>query len=524
MSYRKGLIQQNLKTLKRTKWYHQRFDGCPQFLGMAAFPHFFKEKRKPKGTDFTDGLVIYSEGTADWHINMKDIKRIADIFIQKSKKETKISRKLIAKWQKDEKIFYKKCKEVENTDIGSLSSNQLLKLYKDFRYIYQKWFSMTSIIDGFALGTDEFINQQLNGLLKKKGIERGRGKIFSTLTAPTDTSFVGEAEISLLKVAREIEKVPALKTFFRKNSPSQIQRELKKYPEVYLLLEQHQKNYFWLKNNYIDNYVLTVKDFILDLKKIFQGTTEIKKRLRETLNQPEANKKKKKQMTKKLNLPRFLRILLEISEDFTTWQDQRKKSTLFTTHYVSLLLEEISRRTKYSLYELKFFIAAEIIALLENKGYYPSKKEAKARINYSVFYNRLEGYECYLGKQGKSLVEEILKRDEKTDVDDFRGMTACPGRIKGMVKILRSAREVNKIKKGNILVAVMTRPDYIVGIKRAAAIVTNEGGITCHAAIVSRELNIPCVIGTKIATEVLKDGDLVEVNANHGVITVLKRT
>jgi pyruvate,water dikinase len=62
----------------------------------------------------------------------------------------------------------------------------------------------------------------------------------------------------------------------------------------------------------------------------------------------------------------------------------------------------------------------------------------------------------------------------------------------------------------------MTRPDYVPAMKKAAAIVTNEGGITCHAAIVSRELGIPCIIGTKIATEVFKDGDVVEVNANHG--------
>ena len=68
----------------------------------------------------------------------------------------------------------------------------------------------------------------------------------------------------------------------------------------------------------------------------------------------------------------------------------------------------------------------------------------------------------------------------------------------------------------------MTRPDYIAGMKKAAAIVTNEGGITCHAAIVSRELGIPCIIGTKIATQVFKDGDLVEVNANHGWVRKIK--
>ncbi|NCF75260.1 MAG: hypothetical protein GWO87_02115 [Xanthomonadaceae bacterium] len=69
----------------------------------------------------------------------------------------------------------------------------------------------------------------------------------------------------------------------------------------------------------------------------------------------------------------------------------------------------------------------------------------------------------------------------------------------------------------------MTSPDYIAGIKKASVIITDEGGLTCHAAIVSRELNKTCVIGTKIATKVLKDGDLIEVDANKGVVKILKR-
>jgi len=69
----------------------------------------------------------------------------------------------------------------------------------------------------------------------------------------------------------------------------------------------------------------------------------------------------------------------------------------------------------------------------------------------------------------------------------------------------------------------MTRPDMAPILKKAAAFVTNEGGITCHAAIVSRELNKPCIIGTKIATKVLKDGDTVEVNANNGVVKIIKK-
>jgi pyruvate,water dikinase len=67
----------------------------------------------------------------------------------------------------------------------------------------------------------------------------------------------------------------------------------------------------------------------------------------------------------------------------------------------------------------------------------------------------------------------------------------------------------------------MTLPDYVPAMKKAAAIITDEGGVTCHAAIVSRELKIPCIVGTKIATKVLKDGDMVDVNANHALVTIL---
>ena len=69
----------------------------------------------------------------------------------------------------------------------------------------------------------------------------------------------------------------------------------------------------------------------------------------------------------------------------------------------------------------------------------------------------------------------------------------------------------------------MTTPDLMPTIKQAKAIITDEGGLTCHAAIISRELGIPCIIGTKIATKVLKNGDLVEVDAEKGILKILKR-
>ena len=106
---------------------------------------------------------------------------------------------------------------------------------------------------------------------------------------------------------------------------------------------------------------------------------------------------------------------------------------------------------------------------------------------------------------------------------EVRGSTACKGRARGIVRIVMVPEDCRKIKKGDILVSNMTHQDYLPGMVRAAAIVTDEGGISCHAAIISRELDTPCVIGTKIATEVFKDGDCVEVDADNGTITKLQR-
>ncbi|MFH1306738.1 MAG: phosphoenolpyruvate synthase [Candidatus Micrarchaeota archaeon] len=96
------------------------------------------------------------------------------------------------------------------------------------------------------------------------------------------------------------------------------------------------------------------------------------------------------------------------------------------------------------------------------------------------------------------------------------GLAASPGVGKGKVRLLASSKEMGKMQKGEILVTEMTTPDFVPAMKKAAAIVTNSGGITCHAAIVSRELGVPCVVGTGKATKVLEEGQFITVDAVMG--------
>lgn len=123
-------------------------------------------------------------------------------------------------------------------------------------------------------------------------------------------------------------------------------------------------------------------------------------------------------------------------------------------------------------------------------------------------------------RQTNSMLNHI-KRVPTMD-GTLSGQCAVPGKVQGTVRIVTSPADINKVHKGNVLVSHTTTADLLPAVKKAAAIVTDMGGITCHAAIVSRELNIPCVIGTKVATKVLHDGDLVEVDANHGRVRKLR--
>jgi pyruvate,water dikinase len=108
-----------------------------------------------------------------------------------------------------------------------------------------------------------------------------------------------------------------------------------------------------------------------------------------------------------------------------------------------------------------------------------------------------------------------------TKSKEIKGVSAMPGLVTGKARIVLSRADFGKIEKGDVLVTSMTRPEFTQVLSQISAIITNEGGVTSHAAIISRELGIPCVIGTHTATKILKDGDLVEVNANIGIIKIL---
>ena len=147
------------------------------------------------------------------------------------------------------------------------------------------------------------------------------------------------------------------------------------------------------------------------------------------------------------------------------------------------------------------------------KGIELRYKEGFLLVNEGVVFKKINDY---FTEKGFILIEDTN--------NELKGFTAYNSniKIKGKVRIIENKEEIKQLQQDEILITTATVPEYVPFLKRARAIITEEGGITTHAAIVSRELKIPCIVGITNITKVFKDGDLVEVDANKGVVRKIK--
>ncbi len=192
--------------------------------------------------------------------------------------------------------------------------------------------------------------------------------------------------------------------------------------------------------------------------------------------------------------------------------------------------ESVYLRTKRTDVLYEFLFLARPIFRVVAKHYKIPFNQIKRYDIYSLLkgepfrFPKRFAYLVYKDKAYLSLEPlEITSKNKNKDDDEIKGNIAQKGVYRGRVRIIMFPSEMDKVKKGDVLVTYMTQPNFLPAMKKASAFVTNEGGLTCHAAIVAREMKKPCIIGTKIATEVLKDDYLVEVNADEGVVKIIER-
>jgi len=148
-------------------------------------------------------------------------------------------------------------------------------------------------------------------------------------------------------------------------------------------------------------------------------------------------------------------------------------------------------------------------------GDMPNADILKERFDYGAIVYLNEAENILTGEDAEK-VDEIVAQAK--DVSELKGMVAYKGKVQGICRIVPDPFKHEHFQDGDILITGMTRPEFLPVMKKASAFVTDAGGMLCHAAIAAREMKKPCIIGTEVATKVFKDGDLIEVDAEKGII------
>lgn len=271
-------------------------------------------------------------------------------------------------------------------------------------------------------------------------------------------------------------------------------------------LKKHVKKYSFIKySEGGDTYSL--KQLKKDIKEIKNPKKEIK-----------SIDKKHKEIIKQRRKNKLADSIREMAEIKWLIRSFLNKTWFGENNLIHKYLKVIEKRLHKS--DLSNFHYKEVIEMLEGNKI--------NEVDRSTFvFGKFNDWKPIEGNKAEKIIK-ILEGIYKKKVDELKGRIANKGYYKGIVKIIPFEAspnmnvQIEKMKKGEVLVTGSTGPEMIKACHKAGAIITEEGGICSHAAIVSREFGIPCIVGTEIATDIFKDGDYIEVDANKGVVRKLK--
>ena len=246
---------------------------------------------------------------------------------------------------------------------------------------------------------------------------------------------------------------------------------------------------------------------------------EIKSKIDEIETYPNRIVTQKQSVYKKLNNSQ-LSELFDLAAKLGIMRDRKKALLGKSVRYRNTILDEIKNRFPELNQDFKFYIMDDFYNLLVlneklDKEEVEKRKEGVYISNVSLIYSGMESREEYYNNLK-------INEDDVSVLKNKKGVCASSGKVTGKARICLTFEESNKLKEGEILVTYGTDFDFMNAIVKSKAIVTEEGGILSHASVISRELKKPCIIAFKGITNILKNGDLIEVDATNGTIRLLE--
>lgn len=395
---------------------------------------------------------------------------------------------------------------LKNKDFKKLTYEELSEEFKKFNDMY-----IRSFIPGMTRPEDFLIYALENELENQKFSKEEIEKIFSKIsTCPNYFSLsYSEEPLDLLKIA------------LKKKDGDDIDE----------LINEHTEKYSWIKGPVeLEDTCFKREEYLLRIENLLN--TNIEEKIVNIEKVRGDNDLEYEKILAEYNFTSKVKKIIKAIRDFIFL---RTYTTEYSDHlfYIArhTIFEEIAKRINIKDTDLIMFDDVEILEILKNNGVISSKLR-------NVLDDRKKGFAMIwingevitvFGDESLELQNEIANiyknSSEEKDLNKsvISGSVANKGKVRGKARVLTKYEDIYNVEKGDIIVATMTTPDYVSAMEKASGFITDEGGITCHAAILSREFNVPCVVGTIDATKKIKDGQLIELDAYSGKVYILDK-
>lgn len=493
---------------------------------------FVKDFLWPAGRTFRKVLSIHRGYHLWFYFGEKDSNRIGEFLVEKFIKQPRFAQRVNREIVRTSDRLRAFAERLPAHDLEKSSNQDLWRLYlwhDQLHTQYYQWGWIPVAVDMFHGNLTERLKQYLRD---RHVPEEQLNEYFVILTQPTEKSLVQIEREGFLRLAAAIQNdtseqkkfVRAYRSFkkIRTNSRQnehRFERHLKPLvnslkPSTNRKIQAHYQKYFYVNHMWV-GAVFSPEHYLGELATFFASGLDARKVLRTEQLQFHLAVKKRVQLLNTLRISGLWRALFDAFGSFMVTKIYRRYAQIYALYRMEAVLVEIGRRFGMTLKQVRFIMPSEVQRALRTGRV--DRVTINRRLRFCVHYCERNREMIFTGAAARKLAREAERRPVGA-VTELVGQTACIGLATGIVKIIIRPNDMHKMRKGDILVSIATDPDIVPAMKKASAIVTEQGGVTSHAAIVSRELNIPCIIGTKIATRVLKDGDRVEVDATKGIV------
>ncbi len=519
---------------------------CDLFFNQIWASCFTNEFAEPAGRAYAKVMTVFRDGYHLWfYFGEKDSNEVAETILKKFLETpdftTELNKQIVVEADK-----LRKCAEaLPEERLEALSDEALADFHENHDKVHTEYYRFCWVPVAVDMFHNNFTNAMKN-YLEQKGSGEKLNEHFTILTQPTQKSLIQQEQEDFLEIAVMIQADSEQRQLFKElfklfedqeAGPYGLQTHTPEYEEllekkmdtirqkisttILKAVEKHYQKYFYVKYMYVGKEgVHSFNHYLKELTKFIGRNSDAKELLNEKHSEMAKNMQLRDELFKELDVDDEHKTLFDAFGDFMVTKIYRRYAQIYALYRMKPVLAEIARRLGISEEAAHFLLPSEVRPALIEKKY--SKEELEQRTKFCVHYTEKDNEEVFIGAEAEKLAK-LTEREIDQDVSELSGQTGCIGAATGVVKKIFRPSDMSKMNEGDILVSIATDPDIVPAMKKAAAIVTDQGGVTSHAAIVSRELGIPCVIGTKIASQVLNDGDVVEVDAHKGIVKILEK-